>query len=249
MSSRYARRAASSSDPVTGQRKDAPWKEDLRRRCVQRAQEHRRQLLARRRDAPSGEDDAVPMDAQALCREIVSSEMLSGGGGDDPWAHLSHDAYIELMTATEQTLLQELRADVAVLADDDEVAAAQYEEYLRSEDERMQALLEEAEADGHGGPALHEEHVPCPLCEHGAVWQTLGTLECSRCASHGCTFRLLTHDHPAPLLLLRERLGTLLGQHAASGCCGAPRCRLPVPGEQSLLLLGCDVCGVQVSVV
>ena len=37
MSSRYARRAASSTDPVTGQRKSAPWKEDLRRRFRSRA--------------------------------------------------------------------------------------------------------------------------------------------------------------------------------------------------------------------
>ena len=36
-------------------------------------------------------------------------------GCDDPWAHLSHDAFIELMTATEQTLMQELQEDVATL--------------------------------------------------------------------------------------------------------------------------------------
>ena len=53
------------------------------------------------------------MDAQALCREIISAEM--DGSGGDPWAGLSHDAYIEVMTSMEQTLLHEMRSDVALL--------------------------------------------------------------------------------------------------------------------------------------
>ena len=53
------------------------------------------------------------MDAQALCREIISAEMHSSGG--DPREGLSEDAYTELMIAMEQTLLQEMRNDVASL--------------------------------------------------------------------------------------------------------------------------------------
>ena len=52
------------------------------------------------------------MDAQALCREIIC-EMH--GSGSDPYAGLSHDAYIELMTSMEATLLHEMHRDVAML--------------------------------------------------------------------------------------------------------------------------------------
>ena len=52
------------------------------------------------------------MDAQALCQEIIKAEMSFGG---DPWASLSSDAYTELMIAMEQTLLHEMRSDVASL--------------------------------------------------------------------------------------------------------------------------------------
>ena len=50
------------------------------------------------------------------------------------------------------------------------------------------------------------------------------TLTLTRCASHGCPLQLPTGDHPAPLQLLRERMGTLLQQHASSGCRGVARC-------------------------
>tara|TARA_B110001452_G_scaffold70553_1_gene56971 strand:+ start:584 stop:1333 length:750 start_codon:yes stop_codon:yes gene_type:complete len=248
--SKYGR--GPSAEPMTGRRVLA--KEALRQRCVARAQQHRREVLLRRREGGSAE----PMDAQALCREIVSAEMRSGGCGvvdddddDSPWAHLSQDAFIDIMTATEQTLLQEMRDDLASIDDigggDDEEAARHYEEYLRGEEERIQALLEQEEAqppDGGGGNL-----VPCPLCHQGFVWQTQGVLECSQRGSHGCAFRLLTHDHPAPLQLLRERLGTLLQQHALSGCRGHAQCRMPIAGEAGMLLLGCGTCGSQVTVV
>ena len=248
--SKYGR--GPNAEPMTGRRVLA--KEALRQRCVARAQQHRRELLLRRREGGSAE----PMDAQALCREIVSAEMRSSGGGfsdyddDDggPWADLSHDAFIDIMMATEQTLLQEMRDDLASLDDigggDDEAAARHYEEYLRGEEERIQALLEQEEAQPtDSGSGL----VPCPLCHQGFVWQTQGVLECSRRGSHGCAFQLLTHDHPAPLQLLRERLGTLLQQHALSGCRGHAQCRMPIAGEAGMLLLSCGTCGSQVTVV
>ena len=215
-------------------------KDELRQRCLARAQEHRRQLLERCRGAP-----AEPMDAQALSREILSAELASGED-DGPWSHLSHDAFIEIMTATEQTLLQELRDDLAALGggNGDDEAAQQYEEYLQ-EEERLLALLEEDD-DPDGGVS---GAVPCPLCAQGVVWQGRGTLECSRCASHGCALRLFTGDHPAPLQLLRERMATLLQQHTFSGCRGEARCRLPVAGEAGMLVLGCQTCAVHVAVV
>ena len=64
-------------------------------------------------------------------------------GCDDPWADLSHDAFIELMTATEQTLRQELREDVALLGGGDEAGARQYEDYLQAEEERLKVLINE----------------------------------------------------------------------------------------------------------
>ena len=93
--------------------------------------------------------------------------------------------------------------------------------------------------------------MPCPLCGEGVAWQTQGALACSRNASHGCAFHLFTHDHPAPLQLLRERMSTLLQQHAASGCHGIARCRLPGFGEAGAgrLLLECETCRVQTTVV
>lgn len=236
---------------MTGRRVLA--KDALRQRCVARAQQHRRELLLRRREGCSVE----PMDAQALCREIVSAEMRSGGvvvdnDDDSPWAHLSHDTFIDIMTATEQTLLQEMRDDLASIGDvgggDNEEAARHYEEYMQGEEERIQALLEQEEAQPPDSGSS-SNLVPCPLCHQGFVWQTQGGLECNRRGSHGCAFQLLTHDHPAPLQLLRERLGTRLQQHALSGCRGHAQCRLPLAGEAGMLLLGCGTCGNQDVVV
>ena len=50
------------------------------------------------------------------------------------------------------------------------------------------------------------------------------TLTLTRRVSHDCPLQLHTGDHPAPLQLLRERMATLLQQHACSGCRGAARC-------------------------
>ena len=63
----------------------------------------------------------------------------------------------------------------------------------------------------------------CPLQLLIALTPAL-TLTLTRCASHGCPLQLPTGDHPAPLHLLRERMGTLLQQHASSGCRGVARC-------------------------
>ena len=75
--------------------------------------ERRKLVAARRGSSAAGGGEVVPMDAQALCREIISAEMHSSGG--DPREGLSEDAYTELMIAMEQTLLHEMRSDVASL--------------------------------------------------------------------------------------------------------------------------------------
>ena len=118
MSARSGRRG-STAEPATGRRKD--WKEEqLARRCMQRMEavrdERRKQVAARRGSLAAGGGEVVPMDAQALCREIISAEMHSSSSSSgDPWDGLSTDAYTELMIAMEQTLLHEMRSDVASL--------------------------------------------------------------------------------------------------------------------------------------
>jgi len=78
--------------------------------------ERRKQVAARRGSLAAGGGEVVPMDAEALCREIISAEMHSSSSSSgDPWDGLSTDAYTELMIAMEQTLLHEMRSDVASL--------------------------------------------------------------------------------------------------------------------------------------
>ena len=121
-------------------------RQELRRRCVERAKEHRSELLA----AMRGTTPQLP----ALCQSIISAEASSsmctgpnlGGSSEDAlMSRLDNDEYMELMAAIEESLMQvcplrvlgtcacvmpvaslpqELRADVAALGDE-----AQYEDY------------------------------------------------------------------------------------------------------------------------
>ena len=187
-------------------------------------------------------------------RSIVHTElnMVNGrtsivwGEGDDAQLQqqLGHDAYLELMTSTEEALLRELEVDLAYLGGDDQTG--EYEAYMAHQELMAVASVEEA-------PLQNEDRVLCPLCLRGSLQLRDGCLiVCDRWATDGggCNLHLETQGHPSPLELLRERMCLLLNEHG-SHCRGSACCRLPLQGEQAtgLLLLTCQQCGMDAPVV
>jgi hypothetical protein len=225
-------------------------KEDLRRRCMLRAAAQRQALLAQHRQA----SEAISM--AALVADELRRTPIGGEARPSAWseadelrlqAQLGREAYLELMAATEESLLQELQRharEPAGAAQNDEWALAQeYEDYLLSEDERFTA-------QGEVMPSESPLEILCPLCVAAPLKQTAdGCVTCSAAAT-GCALHLDARGHPAPLELLRERMDTLLREHSQR-CAGQACCRLPLPAERSLgmLLFCCPACGVATGVV
>ena len=233
-------------------------KEDLRRRCLVRAAAQRQALLGQHRQASM----AISM-ASIVAEEL--RKCCSGGAEARPsaWSEmdearlqeqLGQDAYLELMAATEESLLREMHQVEALAqaggADNEE---QEYEEYLAAED----ALYAQSAAEG-AEPSLlldadassMEDRVLCPLCVRARlVLLPDGCIACSA-AGDGCMLRLDARGHPAPLALLRERMDRLLREHSQH-CQGAPCCRLPLPAERhvGMLLFCCVSCGTATGVV
>ena len=155
-------------------------------------------------------------------------------------AALGREAYLELIAATEETLLRELQREDAV---DGGSSAQEFEEYLAAED----ALLAQ---DFETSSPVSESAVLCPLCMRARLILTAdGCVACSA-AADGCALHLDARGHPAPLDLLRERMDVLLREHAQQ-CGGPPCCRLPLPPERQIgmLLFCCPACGIATGVV
>ena len=136
------------------------WHEDLRRRCLDRAKQQRQ--TAQQQARMSGSAKVAMLDSY---RSIVHTElnMVNGrtsivwGEGDDAQLQqqLGHDAYLELMTSTEEALLRELEVDLAYLGGDDQTG--EYEAYMAHQELMAVASVEEA-------PLQNEDRVLCPLC-------------------------------------------------------------------------------------
>ena len=171
---------ASSSRTPSRKEESERYTATLRRRCIARAQDARQALLSRQRGISDG------LDASAVARDIISAELReascagwarrgpSQDGEPDPHADLDFEAYAELLAATEQSLLAELREDVASL---DGPGGEEYEAFLDWAAQGDEARLREAadEADGGGASVL------CPLCERGALLHTAdGWVVCNR---------------------------------------------------------------------
>jgi hypothetical protein len=232
--------------------------EDLRRRCLARASAAREQLRAQHRSiGSSGEERHADV---SIISAIVAEELRRTPHRDGPsearpsaWseadeaalqAALGKEAYLELMAATEETLLREYENG----ADDDHHhadhwssdAAREYEMYVAAQAEEHDATGDEAGA------------VLCPLCVRSTL--TLsgdGHVTCRGGLHEGsCPLRLPAQGHPAPIELLRSRMDTLLHKHSQQ-CGGQACCRLPLPAESSLglLLFCCPACGCAVGVV
>ena len=214
-------------------------RQDLRRRCMIRAKQHRTELLA----AARGTDTQL----RTLCHSIVACEMESPGGAafrspadaagssDDSMADLGHDEYVEMMAAMEEEIERELRAELHALEPCVEQELADYEAYER-------AKFEASAADPECAAVL------CPLCMQGQL--TLAAAHCVACDRAGCALRLETGGHPAPIEMIRERMCALMDEHARH--CGATACcRLPTPAERQhgALFFGCPACGVNAVVV
>ena len=238
-------RAAKARDPAR------TVKEDLRRRCLVRAAAQRQALLSQHRQA------SVAISMASIVAEELRS-VRAGGEAARPsaWseedeallqAQLGREAYLELMAATEETLLRELDQEASMACGSSEWSMAEdYEEYLTAED----ALI--AQLDGETTPPLDggSTGVLCPLCVRAPLTLTAdGCVKCSA-AGDGCALQLDAKGHPAPIDLLRERMDALLREHGQR-CNGPPCCRLPLPAERPLgmLLFCCHVCGVVTGVV
>lgn len=241
----------------------------LRKRCLERAQQKRQELLSQRR--LSGVEDALQMaDTVGHWREIVQAELFAvarpsrGAPSVVAWSeadearlqqHLGPDGYLELMTATEEALLQELDADLAGLSNgglDPDGSAREYESFLAQEDALMAARAEETVASTSA-----DGSVLCPLCLRSSLCMLADgtTIVCGRAAADGggCTLRLDSRGQPAPLELLRERMCLLLNEHG-NRCRGCAYGRLATPQEQAagaaaILLLTCVQCGMDAPVV
>lgn len=152
---------------------------------------------------------------------------------------LGREAYIELMQATEATLIaEELESGHGSgMAADEE-----YEAFLEAEAAQLAAEAEAAHMTTDG--------VMCPLCVRSTlVVDSNGWIVCGA-AGGGCGLRLDARGHPAPLELLRARMDALLTEHGQR-CRGQASCRLPAPAEAPIghLLFCCPACGTVVGVV
>lgn len=219
------------------------WHAELRRRCQERLTQSRKGRVAQARSAvvsPHTQSDAPWGMDQDYARGAAGAV-----GGASSWSEaderaiyqqLGHDAYIELMAATEQDLLRELEADVAFLSEGN---TSEYEAYLTHEDALLRAAADEVSA-GLAAP----DTVPCPLCMRGALQlRADGIIVCSL-GSDGCALQLDSRGHHAPVEALRARMCSLLQSHGQQ-CRGLAYCRMPPPGEEGAgrLLLTCNECG------
>ena len=153
---------ASSSRTPSRKEESERYTATLRRRCIARAQEARQAVLSRQRGISDG------LDASAVARDIISAELReascagwarrgpSQDGEPDPHADLDFEAYAELLAATEQSLLAELREDVASL---DGPGGEEYEAFLDWAAQGDEARLREA-ADGVHALAFIIKRVP-----------------------------------------------------------------------------------------
>ena len=242
-------------------------KDQLRRRCLMRAAEQRHALLAKSRALEGLAMDASDMAPAAMdtidMAAIVADEVRRARAGEDAsgpqsWdeadearlqAQLGRDAYLELMAAAEQSLIDELETGAGG-GSGEWLMAQEYEAYLAAEEEDL-SLAAAADAEYSSQPEAGDATVLCPLCVRAHLTLTSdGCVACSG-AADGCTLRLDARGHPAPLELLRERMESLLSEHGRR-CGGQPCCRLPLnPAEQALgmLLFCCPVCGIATGVV
>lgn len=236
-------------------------KEDLRRRALARVAEQRAALVQRRRTEP-GVSNALDMELQwasmggsRAAGGSTSTSSLAWTEADEArlQEQLGHEAYLELMAATEEALLRELESDVTDLDQEEErrvaeaCAISEYEELLL--DEELQELSG-LESGGGGAAVSSDDVVLCPLCwRAGLALDGLGFVTCAA----QCGLRLDARGATSPPLeLLRARLNTLHTDHSRRCTASAGGCRITLPSEQEtlgLLAFGCDACGYCARVV
>ena len=236
-------------------------KEDLRRRALARVAEQRAALVQRRRTEP-GVSNALDMELQwasmggsRAAGGSTSMSSLAWTEADEArlQEQLGHEAYLELMAATEEALLRELESDVTDLDQEEErrvaeaCAISEYEELLL--DEELQELSG-LESGGGGAAVSSDDVVLCPLCwRAGLALDGLGFVTCAA----QCGLRLDARGATSPPLeLLRARLNTLHTDHSRRCTASAGGCRITLPSEQEtlgLLAFGCDACGYCARVV
>ena len=223
--------------------------EDLRRRCLARAAAAREQQRMANRNSNDQKTTLSAIVAEELRRDtMVPTEV---DARPSAWTEadeaalqeaLGQEAYLELMAATEESLMHDLgygqdgmqRRQLQHWED----AEAEYEAY---EAAQAAVALDAAEDQQH-------DQVLCPLCVRANLLHTSDGFV--SCTNEQCALRLDARGHPAPLELLRERMDLLLREHSQR-CQGQACCRRPLQTEQSLgmLLFSCPTCGTTCGVV
>lgn len=195
--------------------------------------------------------------ASIVAEEVQRSRTGSDAARPSAWSdadeallqtQLGREAYLELMAATEESLVRELSQQ------GEGAVAEEYEDYLAAEDALLAQQIAESDSQyeyaSSPGAEPDGASILCPLCVRAQLTVTAdGCVACCG-AADGCPLRLDARGHPAPLELLRERMDTLLREHGHR-CSGQPICRLPLPAERPLgmLLFCCPACGIATGVV
>jgi hypothetical protein len=250
-----SRSAATSS--VKANHRGSPqtrFKDDLRRRCLARLAQKRSSLVEHRRD----------MQLSSQLRGIIAEELRQDSiprsirPQPSAWTEadearlresLGDDGYAELMSATEEALLQELQQDISLLGDGGLAATQEeYEQFLAAEEEQLRLACEEARMLESASSMSSGEAVLCPLCARVPVHlDSEGWVACTA----SCGLRLDARGAPSsPVELLRDRMCTLLTEHGRS-CTGMAFCRMTLPTEAHFgrLLFCCEQCRVCSGVV
>jgi len=89
------------------------WKEDLRRRCLERASRSRRELVSAARAGSNNDQISVAENnermTQAVCTQVLGELRVAGGA-------FAENKLSDLARAIEESLQREMQADIAALA-------------------------------------------------------------------------------------------------------------------------------------
>jgi hypothetical protein len=201
--------------------------DELRKRCVARLQENRRDLLEQMR-ARADNDLACSRDLRAFARDVVMAEIEVAGLAVSSNSHLKisyEDDFMdeETLIALEEELLMDLEREA-----------------------HEQAVLEAEwlEEQQHAADCeLYEQHllggVPCPLCHVGRLDMQAGELRCTSCDK----MRAAVMDESLGIDMACELLALAEDRHRHGGCLERATFEVREDHGPSLLFLCCESCG------
>jgi len=207
------------------------WKAALRDQCVLRVKQQRKALLValRRKSHLAGSTKHC---FQSPFGAILSDEIKSKQDSYEEFLDsLTHEEYLEMMNAMEETLQHECAIAEEPLDDDELEAVAELQDLL-----------------------MDKTHVICPVCTKGYVFvqkQDESSWPQMCCCSCGLCLILWSLDQNATLHDVRQRLSQAADLHSSRGCSVGPV--FTVEKNDSLkrhqLILRCRSCGLTGDVI